>query len=257
MKRIFITGSSDGLGMMAARLLLKQGHEVVLHARNEKRAADAMKANPEASSVVIADLSSISETISLADQVNKLGAFDAIIYNAAIGFTEPAKIETVDHLPHVFAINSLAPYILTALIHKPQRLIYLSSSLHRNGDSSLKDLLWAKKNWNGSQAYADSKLHNLLLTLAVANSWKGVYANALDPGWVATKMGGAGAPGNLTKASETQVWLAASDESQALQSGNYYHHKKIQSIHPDAANEDVQQSFIEQCAWMSGVEFPA
>ena len=256
MARIFITGSSDGLGMMASKLLLKQGHQVVLHARNEKRAEDALKASPEASSVLIADLSSISETISLADQVNKSGHFDAIIHNAAIGFNESKKIKTIDHLPEVFAINSLAPYILTALIKKPERLIYLSSALHRSGDSSLKDLLWGQKNWNGYQAYSDSKLHNVLLAFSVANLWDNVYTNALEPGWVATKIGGAGAPGSLVEAPATQVWLATSNEPEVLQSGNYYYHKKIQQAHPDASHRDIQQEFIEQCAWVSGVEFP-
>lgn len=256
MARVFITGSSDGLGMMAARLLLKQGHQVVLHARNEKRAEDALKANPEANSVLIADLSSISETINLADQVNKLGHFDAVIHNAAIGFTESNKIKTIDDMPHVFAINSLAPYILTALIKKTERLIYLSSGLHLNGDSSLKDLLWEQKAWNGFQAYCDSKLHNVMLAFSVANSWDDVYSNALEPGWVATKLGGPEAPGSISEAPVTQVWLATSNDPEVLQSGKYYYHQKTQKVHQDANNTSIQLEFIERCAKLSGVEFP-
>ena len=256
MARIFITGSSDGLGQMAARLLLEKGHKVVLHARNEERAADAIKANPTAETVVTADLSAIAPTIELAQKINRLGAFDAIIHNAAVGYREPRKVITADGLSHVFAINSLAPYLLTSLINKPKRLIYLSSGLHREGDSSLTDLNWEKRRWNGYSAYSDSKLHNVLLAFGVANRWHDVYANALEPGWVATKMGGTGAPDSLEEAPLTQVWLAISNEPPALQSGGYFYHMKPHPVHPDARNKDTQQLFLEKCRYISGVPFP-
>lgn len=134
MARVFITGSSDGLGRMAAQLLIEQGHRVVLHARNQERAKQAMAAVLGAETAVVGDLSSISQTRSVAEQVNKLGAFDAVIHNAAVGYREPRSIATEDGLPHVFAVNTLAPYLLTALITQPKRLVYLSSGLHQSGD---------------------------------------------------------------------------------------------------------------------------
>ncbi len=158
MSRIFVTGSADGLGRMAARLMMSDGHRVVLHARNEARAAEALAGVPRAETVVVGDLSSIEECRQIAAQVNKLGRFDAVIHNAGVGYREP-KRTTADGLPHVFAINTLAPYVLTALIDKPKRLVYLSSGMHYSGDPSLKDLTWSKRAWNGSSAYADSKLH--------------------------------------------------------------------------------------------------
>ena len=254
MAHIFITGSSDGLGKMAAGLLINQGHRVVLHARNEQRAAEALKGNPRAEAVLTADLSSIHQTVELAEKINALGHFDAIIHNAAVGYQEPRKITTADGLPHLFAINSLAPYLLTALINKPQRLIYISSGLHRDGDSSLQDLLWEKRRWNGFQAYADSKLHNVLLAFAMANKWKDVYSNALEPGWVATKMGGPSAPDSLEQAPLTQVWLAGSNDPEVLRSGGYFYHKKPQAVHPDAKNCDVQELFLQRCAQISGIQ---
>ncbi|MBE4948167.1 SDR family NAD(P)-dependent oxidoreductase [Chryseobacterium culicis] len=256
MGRIFITGSSDGLGMMAAKILIQQGHQIVLHARNQDRAEQALEANPKAETVLTADLASISETIDLAKEVNKLGRFDAVIHNAAVGYREPRKILTTDGLPHLFAINILSPYILTALIEKPKRLIYISSGLHRDGDSSLNDLLWEQRNWNGFQAYSDSKLHNVLLAFAVAERWKDVASNALEPGWVATKMGGAGAPDSLADAPLTQVWLASSMDAQVLKSGNYYYHKKTQNLHADAKNRKIQEIFIDKCAEISGITLP-
>src|SRR5271156_2146430 len=219
MARVFITGSSDGLGRMAAQLLVEQAHGVVLHARNEERGREALSAVPGAETVVIGDLTSIAQTRSVAEQVNALGSFNAVIHNAGIGYREPQRIATEDGLPQVFAVNTLAPYILTALIQKPQRLVYLSSGLHKSGDASLKDLAWEHRPWQGQQAYSDTKLHDVLLAFAIARRWPDVLSNALDPGWVATKMGGAGAPDDLDQGHRTQVWLAASDDPPATVTG--------------------------------------
>ncbi|AYL98594.1 SDR family NAD(P)-dependent oxidoreductase [Mucilaginibacter celer] len=257
MSRILITGSADGLGQMAATLLVKDGHQVVLHARNQRRGDEAMAAVPGAEAVVTGDLSIIAETIKVAEQVNKLGDFDAVIHNAAVGYQEGRRIATVDGLPHVFAINSLSPYILTCLINKPARLVYLSSGLHRDGDPSLQDLEWNNRRWNGFSAYADSKLHNVILAFYAARLWPDVYSNALEPGWVATKMGGPGAPDSLDEAPKTQVWLAVSDEPGALVSSKYFYHKKLRTVHPAASDPAVQDRFIAECERLSGVKFSA
>ena len=176
--------------LMAAELLVEQGHQVVLHARNEARGGQAMAGVPGAEGIVIGDLSSIEQTRAVAAQVNARGPFDAVIHNAAVGYRESRRIETEDGLPDVFAVNTLAPYILTALVQKPKRLIYLSSGLHYEGDVSIKDLTWQQRSWVGRQAYSDSKLHDTLLAFAIARLWPGIVSNAVDPAWVATKMGG-------------------------------------------------------------------
>jgi NAD(P)-dependent dehydrogenase (short-subunit alcohol dehydrogenase family) len=256
MARVFITGSADGLGRMAAQLLLEQGHSVVLHARDERRGRDAMDGAPGAETVVIGDLSSMAQTRDVAEQVNKLGKFDAVIHNAAVGYREPRRIATEDGLPHVFAVNTLAPYILTALIEKPKRLVYLSSGLHRNGDSGLQDLTWEQRPWRGQQAYSDTKLHDVLLAFAVARRWPDVFSNALEPGWVATKMGGASAPDDLDQGHRTQVWLAASDDPAAKVSGEYFFHMKLQKPASAARDEGIQEKLVEACRELSGVELP-
>jgi NAD(P)-dependent dehydrogenase (short-subunit alcohol dehydrogenase family) len=256
MARIFITGSTDGLGKMAAQLLVKDGHQVVLHARNEQRGKDAMKAVPGADGVVAGDLSSIAETIQVAEQVNRLGQFDAVIHNAGVGYKEPGRKATADGLPEVFAVNSLAPYILTCLIEKPKRLIYTSSGLHQSGDISLDDLAWDHRSWSGFQAYADSKLHDVLLAFAVVRLWPDVYSNALEPGWVATKMGGAGAPDSLEEGPKTQVWLAVSNDKEALVSGQCFYHKRLHKVNEAARNEAPQDKFVRECERLSGVKFP-
>jgi NAD(P)-dependent dehydrogenase (short-subunit alcohol dehydrogenase family) len=257
MARVFITGSSDGLGRMAAQLLVEQGHGVVLHARNEKRGQEALTAVPGAEAVVIGDLTSIAQTREVAEQVNGLGLFDAVIHNAAIGYREPRRIATEDGLPQVFAVNTLAPYILTALIKKPKRLVYLSSGLHRNGDASLKDLTWEQRPWQGQQAYSDTKLHDVLLAFAIARRWPGVLSNALEPGWVPTKMGGAGAPDDLDEGHRTQVWLAVSDDPAATETGGYFYHMRPRKPNPAARDVERQEELLDACQRFSGMELPS
>jgi len=257
MASIFVTGSADGLGQMAARLMVGAGHRVVLHARSAERAAEALTAVPGAEAVVIGDLSSISSTCEVAEQVNRLGAFDAVIHNAGIGYRERGRGDTVDGLPAVFAVNTLAPYILTALIDKPRRLVYVSSGMHRGADADMTDLTWSARRWNGSSAYAESKLHDVILAFAVARLWPDVLSNALEPGWVATKMGGAGAPDDMDAAPRTQVWLATSDDPAAMVSGQYFYHLQRRTAHAAASHREVQQQLLAACARISGVSFPA
>jgi NAD(P)-dependent dehydrogenase (short-subunit alcohol dehydrogenase family) len=257
MAKIFITGSADGLGQMAAKLLIKDGHKVVLHARTEKRAANALVSVPGAEAVVSGDLSDITETKKIAEKVNQMGLFDAVIHNAGVGYQEPRRINTKDGLPYVFAVNSLAPYILTCLIERPQRLIYLSSGLHRDGDASLKDLLWQQRSWSGFKAYADSKFHDVVLAFAVARKWPDVFSNALEPGWVATKMGGPGAPDSLEEGPKTQVWLAVSNDKAAMVSGKYFYHQRERQFHAAAKDVKIQELFLKQCEEISGIAFPA
>ncbi len=257
MARIFITGSADGLGQMAAQLLLQAGHQVMLHARNGARAQAAQAGVPGAAAVVVGDLSSLAGMRQVAEQANALGRFDAIIHNAGVGYREPRRGATADGLPVVLAVNSLAPYLLTCLIERPARLVYLTSGMHLQGDASLRDLTWDTRPWNGSQAYSDSKLHDVLLAFAVARRWPGVLANAVGPGWVATKMGGPGAPDSLAEGPKTQVWLATSQEPAALVTGQYFYHQQRRESHPAAADPAVQDRFLAECARLSGISLPA
>jgi NAD(P)-dependent dehydrogenase (short-subunit alcohol dehydrogenase family) len=256
MARVFITGSSDGLGRLAAQRLIEQGHKVVLHARNEQRGREAIAAVPVAETVLTADLSSMAQTKHLAEQVNALGAFDAIIHNAGVGYRSRQRIETDDGLPLEFAVNTLAPYILTARIRRPKRLVYLSSGLHQSGDPGLKDLAWKERPWRGQQAYSDTKLHDILLAFAVARRWPDVLSNALEPGWVATKMGGPSATDDLEEGYRTQVWLAVSDDPAAKVTGEYFYHMQPRQPHPATRDVATQEKLLEACQKFSGVTLP-
>jgi NAD(P)-dependent dehydrogenase (short-subunit alcohol dehydrogenase family) len=257
MARILVTGSADGLGRMAARLAADAGHRVVLHARSQARAEDARAAVPAAETALVGDLSSIRQTRGVAEQANRLGRFDAVIHNAGVGYRERRRILTEDGLPRVFAVNTLAPYVLTALIERPGRLIYLSSGLHRGADATLYDLTWDQRPWQGSRAYADSKLHDVILAFAVARRWREVLSNALEPGWVATKMGGPDAPESLEEGSRTQVWLATSDDPAACVTGQYFYHLRRREPDPAAFDIAVQDRLLAECERLSGVTLSA
>jgi len=241
---------------MAAELLVGQGHQVVLHARSADRAADARRQLRQAAAVVIGDLETIAGAKGVAAQVNALGHFDAVIHNAAVGYREGHHV-TADDLPHVFAINTLSVYILTALIERPKRLVYLSSGMHHHADAHLDDILWQKRHWNGSQAYAESKLHDAMLAFAIARRWPDVLSNSLEPGWVPTKMGGSGAPDDMDQAHRTQVWLAASDDPKARVTGGYFYHLKPKAPSPQANDPALQDRLIAICADISGVALPS
>jgi NAD(P)-dependent dehydrogenase (short-subunit alcohol dehydrogenase family) len=254
MARIFITGSSDGLGLMAGELLASQGHAVVLHARNEARARDARAALPQAEAVLVGDLSTLAAMRAVADQANSLGRFDAVIHNVGIGYREPRRVATADGLSQLWAVNVLAPYVLTALMERAERLVYLSSGMHTGGDPSLEDLQWDNRRWNGSQAYADTKLHDVLLAFGVARRWPQLLSNALEPGWVPTRMGGAGAPGDLSKGHVTQAWLATSDDAKAKVTGRYFYHQRVRRVSPSAGSETLQDRLLDYCRDISGVD---
>jgi NAD(P)-dependent dehydrogenase (short-subunit alcohol dehydrogenase family) len=238
---------------MAAELLLEQGHAVVLHARNEQRVEETQRRVPKAEAVLKGDLSKMRETLELAENANRSGRFDAVILNAAVGYRELVRKETADGLSHVFAINSLAPYILTCALLRPNRLVYLSSGLHLNGDPSLRDLQWKSRRWNGVQAYSDSKLHNVLLAFAMARRFPTVLCNAVTPGWVPTKMGGPEAPDDLAQAHLTQAWLATSEDTKARTSGRYFYHLEPMEPLAETKQSDLQESFIAVCQRLSGI----
>jgi NAD(P)-dependent dehydrogenase (short-subunit alcohol dehydrogenase family) len=256
MSRILITGSADGLGLMAARLLVDEGHDVLLHARNQERAEHALAAAPGAVGVLVGDLSSLEETREVARQANESGPFHAVIHNAGIGYGEPVRTLTADGLCEVFAVNVAAPYLLTALITRPERLVYLSSGLHRSGDADLSDLQWAHRPWNGLQAYSDSKLFDVVLAFAFARRWPAVLCNALEPGWVPTKMGGPSAPDDLEQAHLTQAWLATNDDREATVTGGYFYHRRRRETHPAAVDPAVQEGLLAACADLTGVPLP-
>jgi NAD(P)-dependent dehydrogenase (short-subunit alcohol dehydrogenase family) len=235
MPRIFITGSADGLGRAAAEQLIEDGHHVVVHARHPERVAAVRDLLDRGASAVVGDLSGLEQTRDVAAQVNHLGPVDAVIHNAGL------------MTGRVMAVNVVAPYLLTALMDRPQRLIYLSSSMHRSGQASLPDIDWL----GDGGSYSDSKLLVTTLAMAIARLWPDVLVSAVDPGWVPTRMGGAGAPDDLRLGHLTQEWLATSDDAQARTSGGYWHHQRHQDPHPAVHDQQFQDDLLRALAGLT------
>lgn len=253
MRRIFITGSTEGLGRDAASTLIDEGHQVVLHARSKERTAALKDLAPRAAGLVIGDLTSAAQTRGLADQVNKIGRMDAVIHNAGI-FRESSRGQTPEGHAKVLAVNVLAPYLLTGVIDRPDRLIYLSSSMHYSGEGPLSDIDWKDRPWDTYRAYSESKLYVTALAFAVARQWPKVLSNAVDPGWVPTRMGGAGAPDDLDQGHLTQTWLATSDEPAAKVSGAYWHHRKQRKPAAQSLDTKFQDELVEKLAELTGMK---
>ncbi len=222
MARLFITGSADGLGRAAAQTLLDDGHQVVVHVRNSDRLEAVGDLVDRGAAVVVGDLADIEQTRGIAGDVNRLGRMDAVIHNAGV-YTGP----------QVLPVKIVAPYLLTALIDQPQRLVYLSSSDHYNGRAVLDGVDWSGR---ATGSYSDSKLFVTTLAVAVARLWPDVFSNAVDPGWVPTRMGGPGAPDDLRLGHLTQEWLATSKDPEARTSSGYWYHQR--RIEPHAAVHD-------------------
>jgi NAD(P)-dependent dehydrogenase (short-subunit alcohol dehydrogenase family) len=142
---------------------------------------------------------------------------DAVIHNAGV-YVQQSRGSIPEGHAATLAVNSLAPYMLTALIERPGRLIYLSSGMHRGGESSLADLDWKKRTWDRARAYAESKLHVVALAVALARRWPQVLSNAADPGWARTRMGGSRAPVDLLPRSPDAIGIASGKSRQPAKS---------------------------------------
>jgi NAD(P)-dependent dehydrogenase (short-subunit alcohol dehydrogenase family) len=243
MPRIFVSGSADGLGRAAAATLLAEGHQVVVHVRAPQRLDAVEELVARGARPVVGDLADAQQTRDVAEQVNALGTMDAVIHNAGVysGTT-------------VLPVNVIAPYLLTALMKRPHRLIYLSSSMHRGGHPRLEGMDWSGRRATGS--YSDSKLFVTAFAAAVARLWPDVASNSVDPGWVPTKMGGAGAPDDLRLGHLTQEWLASSDAPEARTTGGYWHHQRRAEPHPSVNDVSFQAALLDELAAATGVELP-
>jgi NAD(P)-dependent dehydrogenase (short-subunit alcohol dehydrogenase family) len=255
MASVLVTGSADGIGAETARALVAGGHRVVVHARNDERAAVAREAVVGAVAVVVGDAESLAQVRSVAQQAAAAGPYDVVIHNVGVGSSDRRTV-TADGFERIFQVNVLTPYLLTCLMPRPRRLVYLTSGLETNGVADLDDLHFERKRWDGFQSYSDSKLHDVMLAFAVARLWPKVASNAVDPGWIKTRMGGPGATDELPEGAETQVWLATSDEVATL-TGRYLKRRKDLRANPAAYDVALQDQLLSACAEMTGVALPS
>jgi NAD(P)-dependent dehydrogenase (short-subunit alcohol dehydrogenase family) len=255
MSLVLVTGSTDGIGLETVRQLVAGGHDVVAHARNESRADDVRAAQPGLRNVLVGDLGSLEETRRLAEAAAAEGIFDAVVHNAGAGGSAERTV-TPDGLEQIFQVNTVAPYLLTALVPRPRRLVYLTSGLQAGGRVELDDLQFERRRWDGMQAYSDSKLHDVMLAFAVARLWPDVRATAVDPGWIRTRMGGPQATDEVGDGAATQVWLATSDDEGARVTGSYLTRFSVLDANPQASDVDLQEGLLRRLAALTGVELP-
>jgi NAD(P)-dependent dehydrogenase (short-subunit alcohol dehydrogenase family) len=255
MADVLVTGSSDGIGRQTARDLIDHGHRVVLHARNDQRADEARAAVPDAADVVVGDVSTIAGARAVTRAALGIGGYDAVIHNVGVGGAAERTV-TDDGFERIFAVNVLAPYVLTCLIPAPARLVYLTSGLESQGEPHLDDLQFERRPWDGMQAYCDSKLWDVVLAFAVARRWPGTLSNAVDPGWIRTRMGGPAATDDLPEGAETQVWLATSDDPAATVTGRYLKRRQDLRANPAAYDVDLQERFLETLSGLTGIGLP-
>lgn len=255
MARIFVTGSADGIGRQTALDLVSGGNQVVIHARNDQRAQEARDAVPGVAAVVVGDLSSLAQTRALAEAATGVGPYDAIIHNAGVGGVDERSV-TEDGFERIFQVNVLGPYLLTCLMPVPARLVYLTSGLEAQGEVHVDDLQFERRPWNGMQAYSDSKLWDVALAFAVARREPRTLSNAVDPGWIKTRMGGPGATDELPAGAETQVWLATSEDPAATVTGRYFNRRRELPANPAANEVDVQEQLLQVAAQLTGVQLP-
>ena len=241
MSRILVTGSADGLGRAAADALLSQGHEVVVHARNPDRAADLRSFVDRGAQLVLGDLADRGDVRAIAAELSDADPLDAVIHNAGVWSGRA-----------VLPVNIIAPYLLTALLPGPRRLVYLSSGSHFSGHPAVDGVDWSGRT---SGSYGDSKLFVTALAAAVARLRPEVLSNAVDPGWVPTRMGGAGAPDDLELGHRTQEWLATSDDPEALTSGGYWYHEQRQEPHAAVHDTAFQDRLLQALAQETGTAF--
>ncbi len=234
MARIIITGSADGLGRLTATTLLDDGHDVIVHARSAERLTAVQELLDRGARGVVGDLADPEQTRSVAEQVNRLGPADTVIHNA--GVCGGAS---------VMPVNVVAPYLLTALIERPGRLVYLTSGMSSGGRADVGRL-------TRGGSYSDSKLFVTTLAVAVARLRPDVPSNAVDPGWVPTRMGGPGAPDDLRLGHLTQEWLATSDEPEALTTGGYWYHQRRRDPHPAVPGKQFQDDLLAALARLTG-----
>jgi NAD(P)-dependent dehydrogenase (short-subunit alcohol dehydrogenase family) len=258
-KTVVITGATSGIGEVAAIELAGQGARIVFTARDKERAHATLeklrRVNPASGHVVhLADLSLLSEMRRAAEEIREEPVIDVLINNAGALFN--SRIETKDGLEKSFALNHMSYFVLTNLLlsrlKAGARIINTASDAHRRAKLDFNDLQ-SKKGYSGFSVYSKSKLCNILFTRELARriAGTGVTANALHPGFVATRFGdqSGGVLSTLVRVAKpiggispeeganTIIYLASSPEV-ARTSGEYFTKCAAATPSPEARNDN-------------------
>lgn len=244
---VCVTGSTDGIGLATARLLLSQGHRVLVHARSEERGRPVVEQLQGDVELVVADLAELGQVRALAERL-QTEPLDVLIHNAGVWVRGDMPTVTADGFESTFGINVLAPHLITALLkdHVSQRVLWLGSGTAANGKLKPSALGGER---GARQAYADSKAADV----ALAQAWNRrlrAGSVAVDPGWVDTKLASAGAPGDVSESADSLVWLATEAD---LGQAPYWKGREPIPVPPKLRDPGLQDAVADACDRLAGL----
>ena len=266
MKTILVTGSTDGIGRATARVLAERGCAVIVHGRNQQRAGAAAREVATATgnqqvTAVAADFASLAQVRELAEQIRaNYPRLDVVINNAGIAVRRRQR--SADGYESTFAVNHLAPFLLTNLLldllrdSAPARIVNVSSGAHSNGQIDFDDLQMEHR-FDGWAAYSNSKLANALFTCELARRLDAqqVTANFLHPGVIDTKLlhvnFGGGSP--VEVGAQTPVHLALADEVAGV-TGAYFVNRRRSRASAAADDRRLAAELWRVSASLTGLE---
>ncbi len=251
MSTICLTGSTDGIGLAAARTLLARGERVIVHARSAERGQgvlDELAAAGDAA-LVCGDLTRLSEVRDLARQIAEHGPLDALVHNAGVWIRDDTARVTADGFETTFAVNVLAPHLLTALLADSLtgRLLWLGSGMAASGRPKPSALGGAR---DPRQAYADSKACDLALAGAWGRRLPHVRSAAVDPGWVRTKLAGGSAPGEVEQGADGVVFCATEAD---LAAAPYWKDRRPEPVPGRLRDVALQDAVAAACDRLVGL----
>jgi len=252
MATICITGSTDGIGLAAARELLGSGHRVLVHARTAERGQPVVADLDGDVALVTGDLSSLASTRTLAGQLREHGPLDVLVHNAGVWLRDGGPSVTGDGFETTFAVNVLAPHLLTSLVADllTDRLLWLGSGLAASGRPKPTALGASRE---PRQAYADSKACDVALAIGWGRRLPGITSAAIDPGWVKSKLAGPGAPGSTEQGADTVAWCCTTGQ---LATASYWKDRAPAQVPGRLRDAGLQDALVEQCDRLAGLADP-
>ena len=247
MTTICLTGSTDGIGLAAARTLLAEGHRVLVHARSEERGRPVVDGLDGDRDLVVADLASLEEVRALGERL-RAEPLDVLAHNAGVWVRGETPPLTRDGFETTFGVNVLAAHLLTALVadHLSGRLLFLGSGMAQSGRLKPSALGGER---DPRQAYADSKAADVALALGWGRRLD-IPCAAVDPGWVRTKLASAGAPGEVEEGADTLAWCCT---QAPLADAPYWKDRAPVPVPGRLRDAGLQDALLKECDRLAGL----